>query len=83
MRIWIWMMGSLGESGNDSVRLMTAGTIFPLGTRQTAPAGFFLGSLFFSFFKGHDFILRRHRMIPISGRKDFRFASIFSSLSHW
>jgi hypothetical protein len=75
-------MGSLGESGNDSVRLMMAGTTFLLwfclGTRQTDSARRFLLEFFlFPSFGGHDFILRRHRMIPISGRKDFRFASTF------
>jgi hypothetical protein len=56
--------------------------LFSMGTR-TASAGFLLEFFFFS--GGYVFILRRHRMIPISGRKDFRFASTFLSLflSRW
>jgi hypothetical protein len=79
------MMGFLGGVGNDLVQLMTAGTNFLLcfvrASDRTVLTGFFWSSFFF--LGGHDFILRRHRMIPISGRKDFRFASTFSSFSRW
>jgi hypothetical protein len=57
--------------------------VLSLGTRQTTPAGFFWSFLFSFTLACHDFILRRHRMIPISGRKDFRFASTSLFFSRW
>ena len=73
------MMGFLGEGGNAAMqwgeRPVHFSFLFLFG-RQTAPVVFILEFLFW----GSHFLLRRHRMIPISGRKDFRFASTFLPL---